>query len=77
MTDIIGDIDVIESKDRSGKSYERHFFIIGFDDYGRYQSEHIIVPPFGQEVHTKFKYAYLGDHLPADFVTKIGEWFWK
>lgn len=48
-----------------------------FDDYGRFQSEIILVPPFGQEVHSKYFYAYLGYNLPEDFVTKIGEWFWK
>lgn len=73
--EILGDIEVEPKK--KGVPFERHFFIIGFDEYGRYQSEHLIVPPFGQEVHTKLNYAYLGDHLPEDWVVKIGEWFWK
>lgn len=75
MSEIIGNINLEEKK--KGKSYVRTFSILGYDEYGRYQSEVLVVPPFGQEVHTKYKYAILGYRLPDDFVPKIGEWFWK
>ena len=76
MNEIIGDIEV-EPKTTKGKPFTRWFFITGFDEYGREQSERLEVGPFEQEVHSKYKYVVLGAFLPADFVTKIGEWFWK
>lgn len=49
--------------------------IVGYDEYGRFQHETLFVGK--KTVSTKYRYACTGLNLPADFITKIGEWFWK
>lgn len=75
--EIIGDIEVIKTKGKTGKPYTRYFRIVGYDEYGRFQSEEIVVRPHQQEVKSKLLYASVGWELHPDFTPKIGEWFWK
>ncbi len=49
--------------------------IVGYDEYGRFQHETLLVTD--KTVATKYAYASIGLNLPADFIAKIGAWFWK
>ena len=49
--------------------------IVGFDQWGKFQHERVIVGD--KPITTKHTYSSLGWFLPKDFITKIGEWFWK
>ena len=49
--------------------------VVGYDEYGKFQHETIIVTSTPKV--TTLAYACLGLDLPKDFIAKIGEWFWK
>lgn len=54
-----------------------HIWLNGYDEYGRFLHEEIILFPHEIAKTSRNKYAYLGYLLPEDFMPKIGEWFWK
>ena len=49
--------------------------LYGYDQYGTFQYESLIVAD--KPMTSKLAYAYLGLYLPEDYITKIPEWLFK